>query len=92
MNKKLTKRIESKLEKLQELLENITEAQAIDANDPETWDSDTLYDLAEQLKEALAILEDQKSQWPNAYGEPIIEPGLCSLIEDWASQKEEGHV
>jgi len=36
MPKNLQKQIETKLEKLQKLLEQITEAQTIDPNDPET--------------------------------------------------------
>ena len=91
MNKKLQRQIETKLDKLQSLLDNFAEVQAIDSNDPETWDSDTLYNLTEQLKEALKLLQDQKSNQRNEYGEPItVEPGLCSLVDDWENQKEEG--
>jgi hypothetical protein len=60
--KKLQKQIEKKLEKLSQLIDNIDEARAIDSNDPETWDSDTLYDLVANLKEALKLLENQKSK------------------------------
>jgi len=35
-NKKLQKQIENKLEKLQELVDNISETQNIDPNDPDT--------------------------------------------------------
>jgi hypothetical protein len=77
--KKLQRQIEKKLEKLSQLLDNIAEAQIIDSNDPETWDSDTLYNLAEQLKEALKLLEDQTNRQEK--GEPLVlEEGLCSLI------------
>ncbi|CAG8552959.1 9597_t:CDS:2 [Cetraspora pellucida] len=44
--------------------------------------SDTLYDLAANLKEALELLQDKiaKGQY-DEYGEPIIlEEGICSLI------------
>jgi len=87
--KKLQKQIEKKLDKLSKLLENITEAQVIDPNEPDTWDNDTLYNLIEVLKEALQLLEDQKSQQRNEFGELITTPGLCSLIDDWESQQEE---
>jgi hypothetical protein len=32
-------------DQLSELLDNIDEARIIDSNDPDTWDSDTLYNL-----------------------------------------------
>jgi len=89
MNKKLAKQIETKLDKLAELLDNITAAQAIDPNDSDTWDSDTLYSLVEDLKESLQLLEDKKTNQRNEYGELIINPGLCSLVDDWESQREE---
>jgi hypothetical protein len=89
MNKKLAKQIETKLDKLTELLDNITAAQAIDPNDSDTWDSDTLYSLVEDLKESLQLLEDKKTNQRNEYGELIINPGLCSLVDDWESQREE---
>ena len=89
MPKKLAKQIETKLDKLTELLNNITEAQAIDPNDSDTWDSDTLYSLIEDLKEALQLLEDKKTNQRNEYGELTINPGLCSLVDDWEFQREE---
>ena len=89
MPKKLAKQIETKLEKLSKLLDSIIEAQAIDSNDSDTWDSDTLYSLVEDLKEALQLLEDQKTNQRNEYGELIINPGLCSLVDDWESQRGE---
>ena len=90
MAKKLQRQIETKLEKLSQLLDQITEAQAIDSNDPETWDSDALYDLVENLKETLTLLEDQKGKSLDQYGEPlIIEPGLCSLVDEWTETQEE---
>ena len=92
--KKLQKQIERKLEILQGLLKNISDATAIDPTDPETWDSDTLYDLAANLKDALKLLENQHhwkaSQQLDEYGEPIIlEEGLCSLVDDYHSEDEE---
>ncbi|KLL03669.1 MAG: hypothetical protein MRECE_11c032 [Mycoplasmataceae bacterium CE_OT135] len=89
MNKKLAKAIETKLDKLQTLLDNLEEARHLDPDDPNTWDGDALYNLTEELKSALALLEDQNSNQRNEYGEPIIEPGLCSLIDDWENQREE---
>ncbi|KLL04170.1 MAG: hypothetical protein MRECE_2c045 [Mycoplasmataceae bacterium CE_OT135] len=89
MNKKLQKQIETKLDKLQKLLDNAEEARSLNSDDPDTWDSDALYDLAEQLKSALALLEDKKTKQLNQHNEPIIEPGLCSLIDDWENQREE---
>jgi hypothetical protein len=61
-SKKLPKQIEKKLDQLTQLFKKIDEARAIDSNDPETWDSDTLYDLVANLKEALKLLENQKSK------------------------------
>ncbi|KLL02838.1 MAG: hypothetical protein MRECE_42c017 [Mycoplasmataceae bacterium CE_OT135] len=89
MNKKLQKAIESKLDQLQNLLDNLEEARHLDPDDPDTWDGDTLYNLTEELKSTLALLEDKKTKQLNQHHEPIIEPGLCSLIDDWENQREE---
>lgn len=89
MPKKLQKAIETKLDKLQELLDSLEEVRNLDANDPDTWDSDTLYSLVEDLKAALKILQDQKTNQRNQSGELIIEPGLCSLIDNWETDQEE---
>jgi len=87
-SKKLQKQIENKLEKLTQLFKKIDEARAIDSNDPETWDSDTLYDLVANLKEALKLLENQKSI--DDWGESIIlEEGLCSLVDEYHEEKED---
>ena len=93
MNKKLKKSIQNKLEKLKKLLDNISEAQVIDTNDPETWDSDILYSITEDLKEALQILQDQTSKTKqDEFGQPlIIEEGLCSLIDEYQSEEEEDY-
>ncbi len=90
-NKKLQKQIENKLEKLQELVDNISETQNIDPNDPDTWDSDTLYNLVEDLKEALQLLEDKesKSEKDNFGNLLILETGLLSLVETYQSEEEE---
>lgn len=89
MSKKLQKQIEKKLEQLRKLLNNFTEAQVIDSNDPETWDPDTLYNLVTNLKEALQLLEDQKITQRNEFGENMffVEPGLCSLVDDYQAEE-----
>ena len=90
MSKKLQKQIVRKLEKLSQLLDKIDEAHLINSDDPETWDSDTLYNLVEDLKETLKLLADQKSKELDDFGEPIIlEEGLCSLIDEYQSEEEE---
>ena len=90
MNKKRQKKIEKKLDRLSDLLDNITAVQAINSDDSDTWDSDTLYSLVEDLKEALKLLEDKETNQRNEFGEPIIlEAGLCSLMDDWEAQREE---
>jgi hypothetical protein len=87
--KKLQKQISHKLDKLSKLLDNVIAAQVIDSNDSDTWDSDTLYSLVEDLKAALVLLEDQKTSQHDQYGEIITEPGLCSLIDDWENPEDE---
>ena len=90
MSKKLAKKIQSQLDKLHKLLEDIQEAQIIVAHEPDTWDADTLYNLEENLKEALKLLEDQpvKGKY-DEFGQPLYEEGLCSLIEEYQSEEEE---
>jgi len=86
---KLEKKIESKLEKLSQLLNKINEAQVINSDDPETWDPDTLYNLVENLKDTLKLLEDQKGKQLDEFGEPIIvEEGICSLVDEYKSEEE----
>ena len=88
-SQKLEKKIESKLEKLSQLLNKINEAQVINSDDPETWDSDTLYNLVENLKDTLKLLEDQKGKQLDEFGEPIIvEEGICSLVDEYKSEEE----
>ena len=88
--KKLQKQIEKKLEQLDKLLDKIAEAKAVNPDEPETWDSDTLYNLVTELKEALALLEDKQSHQLNDWGEPIVlEEGLCSLVDSYHSEDEE---
>ncbi|RHZ36291.1 hypothetical protein [endosymbiont GvMRE of Glomus versiforme] len=92
MNKKLQRQIEKKLDKLSKLLDSIIEAQVIDSNDSDTWDSDTLYNLTENLKEALKLLQDQEIKGKSdEFGQPLHEEGLCSLMDDWESQEEEDY-
>ena len=87
MNKKLQRQIEKQLYKLQKLLEQIGNHD-IHPTEPELWDPDYYYDLAENLKEALQMLESKKAT--TKYGETIIlEEGLCALIDDYQSEAEE---
>ena len=90
-NQRLQKQIEKKLATLSKLLDNLDEAHVIDSEDSETWDSDALYDLAANLKEALALLEDKESpQEKDNFGNPLIlEVGLCSLVDEYQSEEEE---
>ena len=79
MNKKsLTKKIEKKLETLHELLDKFDEARNIEPDEPETWDPDTLYNLVEDLKETLKLLEDQPVKGQHdEFGQPLTEDGLA---------------
>ena len=76
---------------LQELLDKIDEARAISPDEPETWDSDTLANLVENCKEALALLEDKENaRQLDPYGEPITwTSGLCSLVDEYHSQEDD---
>lgn len=90
MNKKLKKQIEKKLDKLSELLDQIDEARIIQPTEPETWDSDTLYSLVENLQKALKLLENQTGKEKDAWGEPIIlEEGLYSLMDQYYEEEED---
>ena len=90
-SKKLEKLIGSKLERLQKLLDQIDEVRAVNPDDSETWDPDTLYDLVENCKEVIKLLEDKKhSREKDPYGEfLILEEGLCSLVDEYTSEEEE---
>ena len=89
-SKKLQKQIANKLEKLSKLIDKIGDVRAINSDDPETWDADTLYSLVEDLKETLKLLEDQKSKQLDDWGKPItLEEGLCSLVDEYKSEEEE---
>ena len=90
-SKKLKKQIEKKLDELSELLANLDDAQMLSSDDPDTWDGDTLYNLVEVLKEALALLEDKESKSEkDNFGNPLIlVEGLCSLVDEYTSEKEE---
>jgi len=91
MNKKLKKLIASQLTKLQQLLDNINEVQIMQPETPETWDGDLLYNLTANLKAALQLLEDQKSnQEKDPWGDPLIlTEGLCSLMNAYLENDEE---
>ena len=83
MNKRgLKSKIGKKLDQLHKLLDQIQEVQVIDANDQETWDNDALYNLAENCKELLKLLEDQRIKGKyDEFGQPLTEDGLCSLVD-----------
>ena len=87
----LQKQIEKKLDQLTELLDHIDEARIINSDDSETWNSDTLYNLAENLKETLKLLEDQESPKEKyEFGQPLIlEAGLCSLVDEFQEEDSE---
>ena len=89
-SKKLENKISNKLEKLHELLNKIDEVRIINSDDPDTWDSDALYDLVENLKEALKLLEDQpiKGKYDEFY-QPLTEDGLCSLVDEYQNEEED---
>ena len=88
-SKKLQKQIENKLDKLKELLGKIHEATIINSDDPDTWDSDTLYDLVEKCKEVIKLLEDQEIKGKyDEFGQPIYEEGICSLVDEYQSEEE----
>lgn len=90
MSKKLAKKISNKLDQLSQLLDTMEEARVIDPSDPETWDSDALYNLAEQLKEVLKLLEDQPIKGKiDEFGQPLYEEGLCSLVDSYQSEEED---
>lgn len=82
-------KITSKLEKLSKLLTKIDEAHIINSDDSETWDSGALYNLAENLKEALKLLKDKEDpKNRDGFGQPIIlEEGLCSLVDEYHEKK-----
>ena len=88
--KSLSKKIEIKLDTLQELLDQVEEVRVIDSNDSDTWDADALYNLTENLKEALKLLEDQplKGKY-DEFGQLLTEDGLCSLVDSYHSEEEE---
>jgi len=90
MSKKLQRLITSQLDKLQTLLNNVNEVHIIDRQDPNTWDSDMLYNLAEDLKAALKILEDQpiKGQ-KDEFDQPAYTDGLCSLVDTYQNEGED---
>ena len=89
--KKLHNKISKKLDQLHELIDKFDEVRLINSDDPDTWDSDILYNLTTNLKEALQLLEDKKHpQAKDPFGDPLIlEEGLCSLVDEYHSDEEE---
>jgi len=90
-SKKLQNKIASKLDQLSELLDKIDEVRLINSDDPDTWDSDILYNLIENCKKVIRFLEDKKSlKEKDPWGEPLIlEEGLCSLVDEWHEDEED---
>lgn len=90
-SKKLENKISKKLGQLSELLNKIDGVRIINSDDPETWDSDTLYNLVENLKKTLQLLEDKKHpKQKDPFGDPLIlEEGLCSLVDEYHEEEEE---
>ena len=87
---KLQNQIQKKLDQLLTLLDQINEVSVINPDEPETWDSDALYNLVENLKEILALLQDQNSKQLDDWGEPIVlEEGLCSLVDSYQNETED---
>lgn len=87
--KQLESQISKKLEKLSQLLNQIDEAQAINSDDSETWDSDAIYNLVAVLKETLQLLEDQEDpKLRDEFGQPLIlEEGLCTLVDGYNEEE-----
>lgn len=84
-------KITKKLEQLEKLLDELDEARHLNSDDPETWDIDIIYNLAENCKEVIKLLEDKvdKKQL-DEFGQPLIlETGLCSLMDDYLSEEGE---
>ena len=90
MNKRgLKSKIGKKLDQLSQLLDQFEEVRVINSDDPDTWDSDALYNLAENLKDALKLLEDQKIKGKyDEFGQPLYEDGLCSLVDSYHEENE----
>ena len=88
--KNLQKHIETKLDQLSKLLDKIDEVRLINSDDPETWDSDTLYTLVKNLKATLQLLADkQDPQKRDEFGQPLIlEEGLCSLVDEYQEEED----
>ena len=89
-SKKLQNKISKKLDQLSKLLDKIDESRIINSDDPDTWDSDVLYNLAENLKETLQLLEDKESKKErDEFGQPLIlETGLCTLMDEYQEEGE----
>ena len=83
------KQIQTKLAKLSKLIDQIDQAHLINSEDPDTWDSDALYNLVENLKDTLKLLEDQPIKGKvDEFGQPLYEDGLCSLVDEYHEDHE----
>ena len=71
--------------------DKLDEVRFINSDDPDTWDPDILYNLIENLKETLQLLEDKEDRkLKDNFGQPLIlEEGLCTLVDEYHSDEEE---
>ena len=94
MNKRnLRSKITKKLTQLSELLDKVDGVRIIEADNSETWDSDTLSKLIGHAKKILELLEDKKDpKIKDPWGEPLVlEEGLCSLVYEYQNEEEESN-
>ena len=90
-SKQLQKEIQKKLEQLEKLLNKIDEVRILNSDDPDTWDSDTLYNLVENCKRVIKLLENEKHpKEKDPWGEPLVlKKGLCSLVDEYHEDEED---
>ena len=83
------KQIQSKLNQLTKLLDQLDEARVINPDESATWDSDTLYNLSENCQQIIQLLENKKALTElDEFGNPLIlEAGLCSLVDEYQSKE-----
>ncbi|CAG8731758.1 13767_t:CDS:2, partial [Ambispora leptoticha] len=63
--------------------------EAVNSEDPETWDSDTLYNTVEKCKEVIKLLEDKVIKGAyDEFGQPLTEDGLCSLVDSYQEESD----
>ena len=88
MNKRsLKSEIAKKLDQLSKLIDEIDDAHVINSDDPETWDSDALYNLVENCKKVIKLLEDKVIPGKyDEFGQPLTENGLCFLVDSYQEE------